>query len=114
MRRIDWNAMTPAEVFEALRAAPKVAGPWQSPPPVRSPVRLRRSHHRLDVAGDAVASECITDEWTEVIIWSDRLYGAHPEHGGNGRLRAHASRSACDARLRELGWLLVDDATEEA
>lgn len=27
--KIDWTSLTPAEIYESLRSAPKVAGPWQ-------------------------------------------------------------------------------------
>jgi len=37
---VDWKAMTPQEVLDALATAPKVAGPWFT---VRAGKRVRRA-----------------------------------------------------------------------
>jgi hypothetical protein len=88
--------MTAAEVFEALKAAPKlVAGPWEFDEDERL--------ERLDTEGDSIAWQHDSGHVT---------IGVEPddvEHYGE-----FATRDEADARLRELGWLLVDDATEVA
>ncbi len=68
---VDWNTMTPREIFDALASAPKVAGPW-------------KDGARRDFAGMAIV-------WA--IAW---------EGNAEGRARA-------DAKLRELGFILVDE-----
>ncbi len=68
---VDWNTMTPREIFDALASAPKVAGPW-------------KEGARRDPSGMAIV-------WA--IAWADNALG----------------RARADARIRELGWILVDE-----
>lgn len=91
---VNWGAMTPREMFEALVAAPKnVAGPWQ---PMTC---LRDTVARETVSGQTVVWEregmVVIHDW--VLPYAER------------QRVAFSTRAQADARLRQLGWLLVDD-----
>ncbi len=73
---VDWNRMTPREIFDALARAPKVAGPW-------------KEGARRDPSGMQ-------------IVWA--IDGLRWAWAGNAEARARA-----DAKLRELGFILVDE-----
>lgn len=93
---IDWTSFTPREIFAALKAAPKVAGPW-STGSLGGPGRSVRS---LPVRGVAA----FQDDDGECFIYPRADHHASPASNG-----PFASRAEADARLRELGWLLVDE-----
>lgn len=89
MSKVDWEAMTPREVFDALKSAPRVAGTWQP-----------------SIWGDGCVSRYSV--WGDVVA----VDGCDPIFGiairGDDKFVAN-SRADADDRLRELGWLLVDD-----
>ena len=82
MPTIDWSSMTPREVWDALRTAPKVAGPWGS---------NGTSEFRAKPNGGA---------------WRYASRGLFNEGDAVGWF---ATRDAADAALRDAGWLLIDD-----
>ena len=71
--------MTPREVWDALRTAPKVAGPWT--------LGERREARGMRI----VASETDRGVFVDACSWTV------------------SNRVEADALLRDAGWLLVDD-----
>lgn len=101
MSAIDWSAHTPREVWEALKTAPKVAGPW-----VESyPGHELSLPHRSTVDGKSIVGW-----WT-----GERGFMCVPRdmHRPEGVVVWHATleeaQAATDKMLREAGWLLVDE-----
>jgi hypothetical protein len=84
----DWSRMTPREAWEHLRAAPKVAGPWEY------------GNRRIYA--------------THIAAISFGVYGARLQVGGPELRRDYPSdpyptRAEADAALRAAGWRLVDE-----
>jgi hypothetical protein len=87
MTAVDWSKLTPAEAFESLKTAPKVAGPWQG--------KIGEFSFRADPHGAyAVVSQ----------FDGFRIPGYGGTDGDDQDGRDHA-----DVILRKLGWLLVDE-----
>ena len=85
---VDWTRATPREVWDALRAPPKVAGPWELWESGEMDVRRHPS-------GYIVATT----------LWVTPRYPAAP-----WRVSVSSSdRAGADLILREHGWLLVDE-----
>lgn len=85
MSKVDWSSMSAAEVWDALKSAPKVAGPWE--------------RHGLEwwrrTADGAVAFAVPAGD-------------AYLVHDGRTMTDVEA-RCRRDAQERAAGWLLVDD-----
>lgn len=96
---LDWSKMSPAEIFEALKSAPKVAGPWtvERDAGGRLLAPVRRSYYGATIAWEI--SDCV-----EILEWV--IPDSRKPPFSNVRC---SDRADADARLRELGWLLVDD-----
>lgn len=95
----DWSKLSPRQAFEALRAAPKIAGPWLQAGSFWC--RKTPDIKWLPLVGRIV---CWRNSW-------DGKFGALIA-GEFERSEASKSFSTCqevDARLRELGWLFIDD-----
>lgn len=90
MTAVDWSTLTPREAFEALRTAPRVAGPW---------VTVRGEWVRLDARRGVVA----LIKGGDLCGWS--TYGV--DWGLHKTLEA--AKAAADRALREQGWLLVGE-----
>jgi hypothetical protein len=87
-RKVDWSTMSPREVYDAIKSAPKVAGPW-----------TKNGGHVYRVATDGAP----------VVVSSHGDDG--PFESGDYRL---PDRPAADAALRTAGWILVDDEPKPA
>lgn len=88
---VDWKTLTPQEVWDALRAAPKVAGPWcRSPRPALSGV----TYEWRDASPVGVAAWVGPD---------DRNY----DDDDPVCIGYFASREEADEALLLNGWLLV-------
>jgi hypothetical protein len=90
MIRVDWSAMTPREVWEALKSAPKVAGPWDD--------RKYGRAHRIDCMGNSITFDWGGENVTTLIA--------------SGAIPRFPDRASADAALRAAGWLLVDEVDE--
>jgi hypothetical protein len=83
-----WNDLSANEVWDALRSAPKIVGPWEAGQ--RGEMDVRRT---LD--GSIVATT----------LW---VIPEHPK--GSWRVPvATSDREGADLILREHGWLLVEE-----
>lgn len=91
---IDWTCFTPREVWAALASAPKVAGPWTANGSREYLFGGREICWRSTVSPDGRSFRCREDD--------------DPDHDDDPT-RFYATREDVDARLRELGWLLVDE-----
>lgn len=91
---MDWEKLTPRELFEALKTVPrKVAGPWTEAVD-RTPACRRTP------TGETIVWQA---------SWQDYSYVIHNwVYFGEGKT-VFDTRQEVDARLRELGWILVDD-----
>lgn len=87
MSVVDWSKLTPLEVFESVRKAPRVAGPWTG----------GGALHRRATDGTIVAAE----------YEGEARCIARCDYPRNSWQKEHPSRDAADAALREAGWLLV-------
>jgi hypothetical protein len=86
---VDWKAMTPREVFEAKRTAPKlVAGPWVA-------FEDGSGSHREDESGKSVALEWTSEGETVVRLIEPKF------------LRV-SSRADADTALTGAGYIVVD------
>lgn len=86
-----WSALTPAQALALLRAAPKVAGPWE---------RTENGDYRRGPYGHRAAS-VFSDKWST------------SEAGGEDTGSTKNARAAADAALRAAGWLLCDEEPEK-
>jgi hypothetical protein len=80
--------MTAAEVWRALVAAPKVAGPWEE----------------SEFGGEMYARRALDGRVIATTLWVTPKYPAAPWRVPV----ATADRSGADAILREHGWLLAE------
>lgn len=87
----------PAIVLALVRAAPKIAGPWQDEPEAQYPSAMARR---------TPAGECVADVFRESRTAMPRYIT--PEGSGDCESLAEG-RSVADALLRKAGWVLVDD-----
>jgi hypothetical protein len=93
---VNWGTLTPAEAFEALSQAPKVAGPWRMRENLISTTADRRDPHGRIVAWERTG----TLAGVYVHWWA--LAEAATEN-------RFATRKAADDALSRAGWILVDD-----
>jgi hypothetical protein len=85
---VDWSTMSPRDVWESLKSAPKVAGPW--------------TPHAHGFGCDCGAYPADSNYRKG---WSYR-----PDLSGREVVDdACKSRGEADADLREQGWVLVDE-----
>ena len=96
---IDWSRHTPQEVFDALRAAPHVGGPWTADGPDDN------SHERYRVAAERVR-RLVWVGYESLPDWRFSIPGGSLYRSGFSTHRA--AMAAADAVLRDHGWLLVD------
>lgn len=90
---LDWASMSPREVFEALKAVPrKVAGPWED-------AAERTPACRRTPSGETIVWQA---------NWQDDKYVIHNWVYFGVGATVFSTREEVDARLRELGWLLVE------
>jgi hypothetical protein len=82
---IDWSKMTPREIWEALKEAPKVAGPWML------------EGQRLQIIGDGWMKDVAYEHEGKILMSTSPE--TEPEY---------PDRATADAALRAAGWLLVD------
>ena len=91
-----WQSLTPAECADALRAAPRVAGPW-STPHARTGYWVRRA---------AITSEVVAKVESE--DGKDRYYASILDADSSGQTDSlWAAQAAADAALRQAGWVLL-------
>jgi len=91
-----WQSLTPAETAAALRAAPKVAGPW-STPHARTGYWVRRA---------AITSEVVAKVESE--DGKDRYYASILDADSSGQTDSlWAAQAAADAALVAKGWVLL-------
>jgi hypothetical protein len=84
---VNWSEMTPLEVFESVRSAPRVAGPWTG-----GGALFRRAPDGTVVAAEYEGeAACI----------------ARCNYPRDSWQKEYPNRDAADAALREAGWLLV-------
>lgn len=93
-----WQSLTPAEVAEALRAAPKVAGPWQE-----RHGTWRRFGIRND--DDEAVAEATPDERFHRFYLNTEYALRIGCSMGRGSSLEEAKRKA-DVLLSEEGWIL--------
>jgi hypothetical protein len=89
-----WQSLTPAEVRDALRAAPRVAGPWTEDAP---------GDWWRDAVNSVNADGCANVD--EDFAWS--AYWSLDETERGSEDSADAAKSAADAALRQAGWVLL-------
>lgn len=91
---INWSALTPREVFDALKAAPRVAGPWT---PGHARPNEQWFRHRAPVKSYAVG----------VVLVHGQYYAGIP--GGGIHATLAEAQAEADAHLRAAGYVLVDE-----
>ncbi len=91
---IDWSRLAPREAWEALNAAPKIAGPWGT--------TTRHHPSGLPVAWD----DSFVNFRGEVTSRHVRVSSKFSPSGG---VEYYPDRASADAALRAAGWVLVDD-----
>lgn len=91
--RVDWSAMTPQQIWDALQSVPKVAGPWEE--------SRRNGSHVYGYVGRYFKS-LHTSEFAAYFFPSDQ---------SSVSLGSFATEEECkaaiDAELQRRGWLLV-------
>lgn len=85
---LNWNALTPREIWDALRSPPKVAGPWEAGNGGKMDMR-RASDGTIIATTLWVVPKHPTGSWRVPVLTSDRA-------GADAILSAH-------------GWMLVED-----
>jgi len=100
MATVDWQSMTPREVWEVLRTAPKVAGPWKHEVYSNGVESWER---RLRTPEDGLRIPIVQ------IINRGRWWTG--SGGGDGGLlhgdTADEAKDKADQALRSKGWLLI-------
>jgi hypothetical protein len=89
--KVEWKAHTAQEIWDALKDAPKIAGPWEG--------ELRKGYmfYRADPFGRFVARAQFDGIQVDALaFWTDK------------------GREYVDERLRGEGWILLDDEEAEA
>lgn len=92
---VDWSKMTPWEIYESLKTAPKVAGPWENGQ------RRLLSFPMFAATTDPSAPTSDTEACQLELL--HRNGGAPP----------FSNREQADRIVRAAGWLLVDDVGGE-
>jgi hypothetical protein len=87
---VNWKAMTTRQVWDALTAAPKIAGPWVKNEDDRDERQYVGGAH---VLGEPVAFDTGRGYKVQGMPWSAPFYD---------------DRAEADAALRAAGWLLVE------
>ncbi len=98
MSTVDWASMSPLEVYNAIRAAPKVVGPWIDG------AGSRTDHVRCHINGTCAATVfSLGTKWYWYTFPSE-----WKQEEGEGRTDSEeAAKEAADASLTAAGFGLV-------
>jgi hypothetical protein len=86
--KVNWKAMTPQEVWDALKSAPPVAGPW-----------TKHTHSYGCDCGSYPPGHQYHGDWS----YRESVLGKEVATS-----HSTMSRESVDAGLRSSGWVLVD------
>lgn len=103
MSAVDWTSMTDAEVFEAVRAAPKISGPWKEHPPDAS--HSLAHYSREEPKNEMIIAIIVPEKNDQVadVGWNAVIVGEGLETFST----LEEAKTKIDEILRRAGWRLA-------